>query len=196
MKAAATAGLATLFFLFVSWECWNLYRTEHQRAERLLNDIKISRDSCQFFKSKNNENAVKIQAQEYTISEIRATLPRLIQQAKNLYIPPRLIQGYTAATQQSQTEIKTIVRDSIVRDTVHVKAFNYRDKWNHVSGTIEKDTARLVIESQDSITIFNVQGRRRHPLAWILSKRLPDQVIIKNANPGNKIILQQYLKIK
>lgn len=196
MKTSSTAIIAAIFFALVSFECFNLYRKEHQTSERLLTDLQISRDSCTYFVARDGARAVKIQVQQLTISELRKTLPGVLQAAKGLYIPPRLIQGYTQAIQQSRTEIKTVVRDSIIHDTIQVKTFNYRDRFNTVRGIIQKDIAVLSIQSQDTITIFNTTGRRRHPLAWILSKRLPDQIIIKNANPDNKIILKESIKIK
>ena len=158
-------------------------------------DLKISRDSCTYFITKDKQNAVKIQVQEYTLAEIRRNLPGMIQAAKNIYVPPRLIQGYTQGTIQGKKEIITLVRDSVIHDTIQVKTFNYQDRFNLVRGVIEKDKAHLLIQSQDTISIFNVQARRNHPWLWILSKRGPDQVIIKNANPDSKIILKQSVRV-
>jgi len=195
MKASATATLAAIFFFIVTIETFKLYRSQYQRAERMELDLKISRDSCTYFISRDKQNAVKIQVQEYTLAEIRRNLPGMIQAAKNIYVPPRLIQGYTQGTIQEKKEIITLVRDSIIHDTIQVKTFKYQDRFNLVRGVIEKDTAHLLIQSQDTISIFNVQARRNHPWLWILSKRGPDQVIIKNANPDSKIILKQSIMV-
>ena len=196
MKTTAISWIVTLFFIFISWECFNMYRDEHLKSERLLTDLKISRDSCRYFISKDGQNATKIQVQQNTISEIRKTLPDLIKQAKSLYIAPRLIRQYSYSTEKNVVQIKTVVRDSVIHDTIHIKAFNYRDRFNLVHGTIQRDTAFLSISSCDTIRIFNTTGRRRHPWAWILSKRKPDEMVIKNANPNNHIYIKEVIHLK
>lgn len=196
MKSLTTQVLIGLFLLFCTWESFNLYRAEKQKTNRLSEALEVSQKQCEYFTAKDKTTAVKIQVQELTISELRQTLPAAIQAAKNLYIIPRLIQGYTQATTQGYKEIKAVVKDSIIRDTIRVSVINYQDKFYSVRGVILRDTATLKISSLDSLDIFTTLGPRRHPWAWILSHRGPDQVIIRNANPDNKIILRRSIKIK
>lgn len=198
MKSAAAPVLIALFLAFCTWESFTLYREEHAKNERLLTNIRTARDSCIYFVARDGQKAARIQAQEFTIKEIRAALPHVIQAAKNLYIPPRLIQGYTTATTQGVIEVKTVLHDTILiqRDTIRARAISYQAPFYAVKGYFRKDSAFLKITSTDTLTILQARGRRVHPLAWIFSKRLPDETIIKNSNPDNKIILKESIKIK
>ncbi len=196
MKTIGTQVLAGLFLLFVAFESFKLYHSEHQRSERLLQDLTIANQEAEFFKAKDKTNAVKIQAQQLTISELRTSMPGIIQAAKNLYIPPRLIQGYTQAVSQGMMQVRAAVHDSIIHDTLKVGVINHRSKFYTVIGTFGPDSAFLKITSIDTLTIFDTAGRRKHPWAWIFSKKQPDQTIIQNANPDNKITLIKSIKIK
>lgn len=200
MKAATFQILTALFLVFVAFESFKLYFTEHQKTERLTADLIISQQQAEYFKARDGQNAVKLRTAEYTIKELRAVVPEAIRAAKSLYIPPRLLQHYTSATTQGSTSIEAPVKDSIiytaVHDTVNIGVIDYRAPFYTVKGTILRDTARLQIQSRDTIKIFDVEGRRRHPWAWIFSKRLPSQTIVKNSNPDCTITIATSIKIK
>jgi hypothetical protein len=162
-------------------------------------NLKISRDSCKFFVGRDGDNAVKLQVQALTIKELRETLPGVITAAKNLYIRPALLQSYTKAGSETNTEIKALIHDTIkVRgtDTIRIGSINYHSPFYSIRGTIEADTAYLKTQSRDTIQYFSSRGRRVHPWAWIFSKRKPDEVTISNKNPDCKITLIQSIKIK
>lgn len=200
MKSATFQILTALFLVFVAFESFKLYFTEHQKTERLTANLIISQQQAEYFKARDGQNAVKLQTAEYTIKELRAVVPEAVKAAKSLYIPPRLIQHYTSATTESSTSIEAPVKDSIiytaVHDTIRAGVIDYRAPFYTIKGTILRDTANLQIQSRDTIKIFDVQGRRRRPWAWILSKRLPGQTIIKNSNPDCIITLGASIKIK
>jgi len=191
--------ILALFFAFVAFESWNLYQDEHETATRLLSDLKTKGDSCKFYRTRDGKNAVKIQSQELTIRELRATIPEVIEAAKNAGIRPALLTGYTKATTETKADIKApIEHRKIVKnaDTIRVGVINYHSPYFDISGTIYPDTAYLKPLSRDTIEYFPSRGRRVHPWAWILSKRKPDEVTITNKNPDCKITILQSVKIK
>jgi hypothetical protein len=190
-------GAAVIFFL-MSVELFNLYREQHARGERLTIDLKISRDSCKYFKGRDGSAAVTIQQQEFTIKELKRIHPEIISAGSNLYIPPRLLLGYSQAASTGRAEIRAALHDTIYTDkteTTAAKAIKYRSPFYDVSGLILKDTARLSITSRDTIEYFNQRGRRARPWLWILSKRNSDVVTITNKNRDNKITILQAVKI-
>lgn len=191
--------ILALFLAFVAFESWNLYRGEREKAQRLLTDLKIKGDSCIFFRTRDGKNAVKIQAQELTIKELRAVIPQVIEAAKNADIRPALLTGYTKAATETGPEIKApIEHKEIIKnaDAIRVGTIDYHSPYFTITGTIYPDTAYLKPLSRDTIEYFISRGRRVHPWAWIFSKRNPDQVTITNKNPDCKITLLQSIKIK
>jgi hypothetical protein len=196
MKTIGTQVLIGIFLLFVAFQSFNLYFKEHQEVKRLQSDLIASQSQAEYFKAKDGQNAVKLQAMELTVKELRKVFPGVIQQAKNLYIPPRNIQGYTQAISQGVTQVRAAVHDSIIHDTIKVGVINHRAKFYTVTGIFRPDSALLKISSIDTLTIFDASGRRVRPWLWIFSRKGPDQIIIQNANPDNKIILNKTIKIK
>jgi len=199
MRNQAIGILIILFLIFVSGKSLKLYFDEHANYKRMEQNLKISQDSCKYFKGKDGASAVKLQSQTLTIKELREVLPGVIAAAKNLYIRPALLQNYTKAGSETNTEIKAAIHDAIKikgTDTIRIGSINYRSPFYSIKGTIEADTAYLKTQSRDTIQYFSSRGRRVHPWAWILSKRKSDEVTISNKNPDCKITILQSIKIK
>lgn len=180
MKATAQTVIIWLFLVFVAGSSLNLYFKANSRANRMENNLKIANEKAEQFKTKDGHNAAKLKAQELTISELRRINPQVISQLKNLYIAPRLVQSYTESTQTMQAEVKATVKDSIpertgtnpdAREPEKIKVLKYRDKWISISGVLDPDTAKIKVLAVDTIFTAVYKGERRHPWAWILSRR-------------------------
>ncbi len=198
MKTKVIIAFVILFLLLVSGESLNLYFKEHSNYKRMEENLKISSQEAQYYKTRSGENAVKVTAQEFTIHELRSTKPSVMQDLKNMYIRPGSIQSYSEVSTELKKDISAPVKDSIVflpdSSKFTARTLQYRDKWFSVSGIILRDTAKLSIEVPDTITSV-IFSQRKHPFWWILSKRQIKSVI-KNSNPFVKIHIQQEIVIK
>jgi hypothetical protein len=87
------------------------------------------------------------------------------------------------------------LKDSIIYDTISIKAFNYYDKHFSVNGIVQFDSLELNISSIDSITQVVFKGERKRPWLWILSRRKLQQ-IIKSSNPNSKIIYSKFIEVE
>lgn len=197
--------ILSAFMAFVAYESYNAYYEEHKTATRLTDDLSAAQKENAYYVARNKDQAVKIQAQELTIKEIRATVPSVIADLKNLYIAPRQLQSYTAASTEMEKHITANLRDSTIakkslKDStisqVSIKILDYRDKWFTVKGTIQDKTADLVINSRDSLIVVNYISRRPHPWLWIFGGRRHPESAITNKNPFNKYSIEQSISVK
>lgn len=182
MKATAQTVVIWLFLLFVAGKSISMYMSANSRANRMEANLKAATETAQQFKTRDQHNAVKLKAQELTISELRRINPQIISQLKNLYIAPARVQSYTQSTQELKAEIKATVKDSAIvpgtteinsdsRAPEKIKLLKYRDKWISIQGIVDPDTAKIKILATDTIFTAIYKGERRRPWAWILSKR-------------------------
>lgn len=179
MKSAQTV-IIWLFLIFVAGSSLYLYIHEQGNSRRLLANLEAANQTAKQFKTKDGHNATKLIAQDLTIKELRRVHPEIIAQLKNLYISPRLVQSYTAAAQTFSADIKTPVTTKPDTTTTGtgtietkgtIETFTFLDKWISVTGQIKHDTAALNIQATDTIFTAIYKGDRRHPWAWILSRR-------------------------
>lgn len=184
------------FLLFVTFESVKLYFDEHKTTERLTENLAALQKEAVYFKARNGDQAVKLTSQELTIKELKATIPDAIQAIKNLYIPPRLVQGFIRASSQTVKPIVAVLRDSITPDNIRLRVMAYDDKWFQVKQIIRGDTSKLNILTCDSLTVVPVRARRNHPWLWILSKRGLPELVISNKNPFNRITIEKSVVIK
>ncbi len=198
MRNQAFVAFVILFLLFVSGESIKLYFSEHANYKRMEENLKTSTQEALYYKTRSGESALKVTAQEFTIRELRNTIPTVVKDLKNLYIRPGSVQSYTKSSTEVKKEIVVQVRDSLVylpdSSRYRARSLQYHDNWFSVSGMIYQDTAKLSIEAKDTITAV-IFSERKHPFWWILSKR-QTKAVIKNANPSVKIHIQQEIVIK
>jgi hypothetical protein len=96
---------------------------------------------------------------------------------------------------ETQKNIITRVRDSIVHDTVRVKVFSYKDQWYQISGIGNEKTQQLSIFTTDTITQIVFKGERIKPWLWIFSPRKLQQRI-SVSNPNSTIKYSSLIQIQ
>jgi hypothetical protein len=100
-----------------------------------------------------------------------------------LKIQPEKTVQVTNHYTESEKHITTLVRDTIIRDTVQVRVFDYNDDYYTVKGISEADTQRVSIASRDTLMQVVFRGKREKPWLWIFSPRkLEQRVALKNPN--------------
>lgn len=167
---------------------------EKRDKQRIVVDMAISNSPVKTFTAKNGLKATKTDVMEFKVPEIKKIYPALVKDAENVRISPGNLQNITEIGTCLSQAVTVKTRDSIVYDTVHVKVFNYQDKWTTICGVIG-DSSKVRIESRDSLQTFMHKGDRIKPWLWVLSRRKLQQTII-NTNPHIQITYQKILKIE
>jgi len=185
-----------LFLLCVTFESLKLYYNETKTTTRLTEALAASQKKCTEFKAKNGDQAVKLQSQELTIREIKATIPAVVQDLKNLYINPHQLVSYTAASTKMEKPISTTLRDSVVMDTIKVKVIDYADSWFTVKGLIQDNDINMNIKGIDSLNVVNYLSRRPHPWLWIFGGKRHPESAISNKNPFIKYYIEKSIVVK
>ncbi|MEI6276658.1 MAG: DUF6549 family protein [Prolixibacteraceae bacterium] len=156
------------------------------------------------FKTAAGDAATKVTAQEFTIKELRAAIPALIQEVKDAGIRPAALRSATETASEINRHISAVLRDSIKYSPKNistgqpvasstVKIFEYKDKWFTVKGEIS-DSIQMDISGKDTTKTF-IYVQRRHPWAWILSRK-EFRAVTVNKNPFIKTTPGQTIVIK
>lgn len=170
---------------------------QHKACELAYqNSISVSMDSLHKYKVADSLNAIHISNIELSLrqyKQLRANDAKLIKRLKadklTTVINPETIIKY---------KIKTQLKDSIIyKDTV--KAINYRDSWNLVTGYFTKDSANLNIQSKNELLITKSIERKRFlgiklSPKWFGYRNL--QLNIVSKNPNCSISNIEYIELK
>lgn len=170
---------------------------QHKACEiAYQNSISVSMDSLHKYKVADSLNAIHISDIELSLKQykqLRADDAKLIKRLKAdkliTVINPETVIKY---------KIKTQLKDSIIyRDTV--KAINYHDFWNSVTGYFTKDSANLDIQSKDELLITKSIERKRF-LGIKLNPKLFGyrnlQLNVVSKNPNCSISNIEYIELK
>ncbi|MFM8346553.1 MAG: DUF6549 family protein, partial [Bacteroidota bacterium] len=86
------------------------------------------------FRTRSGQLAAENEVMELRLKELSALYPNLIGEIRNLRVPPRRTESVSSTGYTTETRIVTILRDSIIMDTIEVKKFSYNDQWYTVTG--------------------------------------------------------------
>jgi hypothetical protein len=135
------------------------------------------------------------QVLELKNKELKALIPQLHQEIEYLKVKPSRTESVSSTAFTAQTQIKTLLRDSTIFDTVEVKRFTYTDEFYQIEGYAVNDTQHLSITYQDTLIQTVYRGRRKRPWLWVFSPRqLEQRVALKN--PNASIDYSQIIHIK
>jgi len=118
----------------------------------------------------------------------------LVDAINDLKVKIKRVNSVSSTVVESEKHIETIVKDSIINDTVIAKVFNYKDDFYKIKGVSINDIQTVDIQSIDSIIQVVYKGKRKRPYLWFFSKRQLEQVI-SSKNPNSKITYSKYIKI-
>jgi len=127
------------------------------------------------------------QVMQLKVTELKELYPDIMQDIKNLQVKPARTISYSGSVIESEKHITTLLRDSLITDTLFAKVFAYKDPWYEVKGIAIADTQHVLISSIDTLVQVIYRGGRIKPLLWIFSPRRIEQNILSK-NPSNKII--------
>ena len=185
-----------IFLICVTGQSLKLYLDETKTTTRLTEALAMSQKECTYFKARNGDQAVKLQSQELTIKEIRATIPAVIQELKNLYIQPRQLRSFVQANTTAKAHIETTLRDSVIMDTIKVKVIDYQDQWFTVRGLISGNDTKMDIATSDTLNVVAYLSSRPHPWLWIFGGKRHPEAAITNKNPFIKYSITKSIVVK
>ena len=163
--------------------------------KRLKYSIGVANNQIEYFRAKNGELISKVDVMILTQKELKNIYPEIITEIDNLNLKTRHLEQFSEAVISNDRNIITLLKDSIIYDTISIKAFNYSDKHFSVNGIVQSDSLELNISSIDSITQVVFKGERKRPWLWVLSRRKLQQ-IIKSSNPNSKIIYSKFIEVE
>jgi hypothetical protein len=193
-KLIVIAAAAGLLLIVSNVIFFKLYFNEKATSNRRFDDIQALTAKAQQFTTRDDHQATKTKALDLTPMETKKAFPEVARQLNNLYIKPRLAESFTQASAQTNIDLSIPIKDStvtritpgVIEKIEPIKTFKFRDPWISISGQIDPDTAKIKVAAIDSIFTAIYHGERRHPWAWIFSKRQL-QVAATNRSPYIKI---------
>jgi hypothetical protein len=148
-----------------------------------------------YVKTQNGNLAAQTDVLLLRTSELKSLFPKEAKAIKDMGVKVSKATQVSNTVIETQKNIITLIRDSVVNDTIHVKVFDYKDQWYHISGINKGDSQQLKIQSTDTLTQVVFKGERMHPWFWIFSKRKLQQRV-SVSNPNAIIKYSQFIQIQ
>lgn len=169
-----------------------------QEKERLTGNQEALMEEVQYYQDEAGRQAASVQRLELSKSELEAYNGELTQRIEDLNIKLKRVQAATTTATQTNVEIKTIIKDTIIyRDTgmLVLPAIKWQDPWVNVDGIIKPDsTVDLSIQSVD--TLFQVVHRVPKKFWFIKYGTKAIRQEITSSNPHTKIVYSEYIELE
>ena len=177
------------------WMIWsnnqNL-REENQRLEGNVRSLSIGLKQIQL---ENGAIAGQSEVLTLRIQELKTLFPLQFKAILEAGVKPERAQQVSTTIIETQKQIVTTIRDSLIHDTIRVKVFSYSDPWYTIKGQALGDTQRVQIQSRDSLIQVVFKGERTKPWLWIFSPRRIQQRMF-SSNPNSIIKYSQTINIQ
>ncbi len=177
------------------WMIWsnnqNL-REENQRLEGNVRSLSIGLKQIQL---ENGAIAGQSEVLTLRIQELKTLFPLQFKAILEAGVKPERAQQVSTTIIETQKQIVTTIRDSLIHDTIRVKVFSYSDPWYTIKGQALGDTQRVQIHSRDSLIQVVFKGERTKPWLWIFSPRRIQQRMF-SSNPNSTIKYSQTINIQ
>ena len=169
-----------------------------QEKDRLTGNQEALMEEVQYYQDEAGRQAASVQRLELSKSELEAYNGELTQRIEDLNIKLKRVQAATTTATQTNVEIKTIIKDTIIyRDTgmLVLPAIKWQDPWVNVDGIIKPDsTVDLSIQSVD--TLFQVVHRVPKKFWFIKYGTKAIRQEITSSNPHPKIVYSEYIELE
>ena len=169
-----------------------------QEKDRLTGNQEALMEEVQYYQDEAGRQAASVQRLELSKSELEAYNGELTQRIEDLNIKLKRVQAATTTATQTNVEIKTIIKDTIIyRDTgmLVLPAIKWQDPWVNVDGIIKPDsTVDLSIQYVD--TLFQVVHRVPKKFWFIKYGTKAIRQEITSSNPHTKIVYSEYIELE
>lgn len=178
--------------------CYIYKQGKQQKACEIAyqNSISVGMDSLHKYRVRDSLNAIYASNIELSLArykQLRAEDVKIIKQLK-----ADKLNSVVKSTIETRWKVDTQIIDSIIyRDTV--KAINYKDNWNSISGYFSQDSAKLNICSKTELLITKSVERKKFLFFKLNPKWFgyrKEQLNIISKNPNCIISNIEYVTIK
>lgn len=179
---------------------WGMSRSIHQlQGERdtyKANQAALL-SKVEYYKTENGKSAASVARLQLTNDELVENYDSLKKTADELGIKVKRMQSASTTATQTNVQIVTQVRDSVIyRDSRadSLKYFVWADPWLTVEGNVRKDSVAVDVESRD--TLIQIVHRVPHKFWFIKwgTKAVRQEVV--STNPHTTITYNEYIELK
>jgi len=163
--------------------------------ERLTSNMQSMGAELSFVKTQSGKLALQTDVLLLRTNELKSLFPNQTKSIQDLGVKINRATQVSQTVVETQKNIFTLLRDSVIQDTTKVKIFSYSDQWYRISGVAQGDSQQLQIYSTDTITQVVFKGERIKPWLWIFSHRKLQQRI-SVSNPNSVIKYNQFIQIQ
>lgn len=164
--------------------------------DRLSNNQEALLSDIEFYKTEAGNNAASVQKLTLSKSELEKYCEDLTKTVKDLNIKVSRVQAASTTVTQSDYQIVTVVKDSIIyRDKpVTLQVINFIDPWINMAGVIDSGVFSGNISTRD--TLVQVIHRIPKKILWIPygTKAIRQEIVTKN--PHANIVYTEYIELK
>ena len=162
---------------------WNTNQRLELEAARMSSNMEAITASIDYVRTQNGKLAAQTNVLLLRTNELKTLFPVQAKTVRDMGIKLNRATQLSTTVIETQKNIVTVLRDSIIRDTIRVKVFTYADKWYHIKGVNQGDSQSLQIQTTDTLTQVVFKGEREKPWLWIFSPRkLQQRVSVSNPN--------------
>lgn len=170
---------------------------------RLTSNQEILFSEAQNYKVSDSLNAIKIQALQLELSDVKTYYAKETELLKKAQVEVSTLQRLTTMQTKSLNQIKLKLRDSIRIDTVllridTVPCFTYSSKWLDAQGCIFKDSVDLQIKNKESLILAASLRKKKFLFfklpVWLFGYKQKDIDVISE-NPNTIITNVKYIDL-
>ena len=162
---------------------WNTNQRLELEAARMSSNMEAITASIDYVRTQNGKLAAQTNVLLLRTNELKTLFPVQAKTVRDMGIKLNRATQLSTTVIETQKNIVTVLRDSIIRDTIRVKVFTYADKWYQIKGVNQGDSQSLQIQTTDTLTQVVFKGEREKPWLWIFSPRkLQQRVSVSNPN--------------
>ena len=163
--------------------------------ERLSSNMQNMGAELSFVKTQSGKLAAQTDVLLLRTDELKSLFPNQIKSIQDLGVKINRATQVSRTVVETQKNIISLLRDSVIHDTIKVKTFSYSDQWYRISGIAQGDSQQLQIYSTDTLTQVVFKGERIKPWLWIFSHRKLQQRV-SVSNPNSVIKYSQFIQIQ
>lgn len=191
---AFQSAMLIIAVVLLMWMNWSRNQKLHRENQRLTTNLQALQQGMQEVQLSNGRLAQQSQVLTMGVEELKALFPLQYQNVLRAGLSARRTQQVSTTHLNTEHRVTTTVRDSVIRDTVRVRVFSYRDDWVNLEGIAQGDSQQVRFESRDSLVQVVYRGSRIKPWLWIFSPRQLEQRIY-SSNPYSRIQYNQTIRL-
>lgn len=161
-----------------------------QSLREAKNNVEVLNTGIDHFRTQSGKDAATIEALQYTLAEFKRYRAKDVATIEDLGIKLKRATSLINVTPQIEIKYQTIVKDSIIRDTV-VQCFEYSDKWNTVWGCAKDGVMDGGLDVKVPLTIV---GEPTYKRVFLFFRKVDGaKITVVSENKYARIISNEYV---